>query len=125
MTLQVVIVYMLFAHLLADYTLQGWLSNGKRMDWWRGQIKELIGKDLTKTKYRYDYIAALICHALYWSIFVCAPFYTSKWFLAAILLNTVGHATIDHFKCNRFTLNLIEDQLLHLLQMAITLLVLW
>ena len=61
-----------------------------------------------------------MCHALYWSIFICAPFYASKWFLAAIVLNTIVHAIVDDLKANRMKLNLIQDQLLHLGQILAT-----
>jgi hypothetical protein len=71
-------------------------------------------------KYRFDYIAALVCHALYWSIFICAPFYASDWFLDAIVLNTVVHAIVDDLKANRRKINLIQDQILHLVQIMAT-----
>lgn len=116
MTWQVTLVLMLLGHLVSDYTLQGWLADGKQKSWWD---KICGGKVLEK--YRYDYIAALVCHALYWSIFVCAPFYASSWFLAAVVLNTVAHAVIDDLKANKFKINLIQDQLLHLGQILITL----
>ena len=116
MTTQIVISLMLLGHLLADYTLQGWLADGKQKEWW----KKVCGGEVP-SKYRFDYIAALICHSMYWSIFVCAPFYKSRWFLAAILVNTAIHAVIDDLKANRHRINLIFDQILHLLQIVVTL----
>ena len=116
MTWQIILVLMLLVHLVADYTLQGWLADGKQKSWWD---KICGGKVLEK--YRFDYIAALVCHALYWSIFICAPFYASTWFLLAIVLNTVVHAIVDDLKANRHKINLIQDQLLHLVQILLTL----
>lgn len=118
MTWQVILVLMLLGHLVADYTLQGWLADGKQKSWWR----KVFGghEDSVPNKYRFDYIAALVCHALYWSIFICAPFYASSWFLAAVALNTVVHAIVDDLKANQFKINLIQDQLLHLGQILIT-----
>ena len=118
MTWQTTLVLMLLGHLVSDYTLQGWLADGKQKSWWR----KMFGghEDAVPDKYRRDYIAALVCHALYWSIFICAPFYASSWFLAAVVLNTVAHAIIDDLKTNRFKLNLIQDQLLHLGQIMLT-----
>ena len=116
MTWQMTLVLMLLGHLVADYTLQGWLADGKQESWW----KKVCGKDEIPEKYRYDYIAALVCHALYWSIFVCAPFYASPEFLGMILLNTVVHAIIDDLKANLMKINLIQDQLLHLGQILVT-----
>ena len=119
MTWQVTLVLMLLGHLVADYTLQGWLADGKQKIWWENLFKN-CGRNVNMAKYRFDYIAALVCHALYWSIFICAPFYASSWFLAAIVLNTVAHAVIDDLKANKFKINLIQDQLLHLGQILIT-----
>jgi hypothetical protein len=110
---------MLLGHLVADYTLQGWLADGKQKSWWR----KIFGghEDAVPNKYRFDYIAALVCHSLYWSIFICAPFFASSWFLAAVALNTVVHAIVDDLKANKFKINLIQDQLLHLGQILLTL----
>ena len=118
MTWQVILVLMLLGHLVADYTLQGWLADGKQKSWWR----KIFGghENAVPDKYRFDYIAALVCHALYWSIFICAPFFASSWFLVAVVLNTVVHAIVDDLKANKFKINLIQDQLLHLGQILLT-----
>ena len=113
---QVILILMLLGHLVSDYTLQGWLADGKQKKWWQ----KLVPNGELPRKYRFDYIAALICHALYWSIFICAPFYASAYFLWAILANTVVHAIVDDLKANRGVLNLIQDQLLHLIQILVT-----
>lgn len=115
MTWQVVLVLMLLGHLVADYTLQGWLADGKQKSWW----KKICGGKIPD-KYKNDYIAALYCHALYWSIFVCAPFYTSSNFLPAIILNTAVHAIVDDLKANQKRINLMQDQLIHLAQILLT-----
>lgn len=118
MTWQVILVLMLLGHLVADYTLQGWLADGKQKSWWR----KIFGghEDAVPDKYKHDYVAALVCHSLYWSIFICAPFFASTWFLLAIVLNTVVHAIVDDLKANKFKINLIQDQLLHLGQILLT-----
>ena len=115
---QVILVLMLLGHLVADYTLQGWLADGKQKSWWR----KIFGghEDAVPDKYKYDYVAALVCHALYWSIFICAPFFASSWFIVAVSLNTVVHAIVDDLKANRHKINLIQDQLLHLGQILLT-----
>ena len=119
MTWQVTFVLMLLGHLVADYTLQGWLADGKQESWW----KKVCG-GVIPDKYKHDYVAALLCHALYWSIFICAPFFASKWFLLSIVVNTIVHAVVDDLKANKMKINLIQDQLLHILQIAVTLTVL-
>ena len=113
---QVILILMLLGHLVSDYTLQGWLADGKQRKWWQ----KLVPNGELPRKYKYDYIAALICHALYWSIFICAPFYASSHFLPAIIFNTWAHALVDDLKANRGVLNLIQDQLLHLIQILVT-----
>ena len=109
------IIVMLSAHLITDYTLQGWLADGKQKSWWD---KAFGGK--TPEKYRHDYIAALMCHSLGHSISVCLPLWNSPMFLWAIIGNTTIHAIVDDLKANRKRLNLIQDQLLHLAQIVIT-----
>jgi hypothetical protein len=120
MTWQVILVLMLLGHLVADYTLQGWLADGKQKSWWEETIIKKYGHLVDMAKYKYDYIAALVCHALYWSIFICAPFYASSWFIVAVILNTIVHAIVDDLKANRHKINLIQDQLLHLVQILLT-----
>ena len=115
MNWQVTLVLMLAGHLVADYTLQGWLADGKQKSWW---LKICNGN--LPDKYRYDYVAALVCHSLYWSIFVCSVFHGSRLFLAAIAVNTLVHAVVDDLKANRMKINLITDQLLHLAQILVT-----
>lgn len=115
MTWQVILVLMLLGHLVADYTLQGWLSDGKQESWWR----KICGGEIP-AKYKYDYIAALVCHSLYWSIFICAPFYASSHFLSAIIINTGVHAIVDDLKANQRMINLVWDQLIHLGQILLT-----
>lgn len=115
MTWQVILVLMLLGHLVADYTLQGWLADGKQESWW----KKVCGGEIPD-KYKNDYIAALYCHALYWSIFVCAPFYASSNFLPAITSNTMVHAIVDDLKANQKRINLVQDQLIHLAQILLT-----
>lgn len=116
MTTQATLILMLLAHMLADYTLQGWLADGKQRSWWRRNVQ-----NLEKTKYRYDYLTALFCHALYWSILVCLPFLDSPHVLAAVAVNTVTHMVVDDLKANRRVINLTQDQLLHLAQILLTL----
>lgn len=107
---------MVLGHLFADYTLQGWLANGKQKSWWKNAVH-----DCKWLKYRHDYIAALICHALYWAIIVCLPLYDSQYFSVFILANAAVHACIDNEKANVHAINLVQDQLLHVFQIVSTL----
>lgn len=120
-------------HLIADYTLQGCLANLKQKKWWDEQLRQITySTKEPKTpveqanifhKYQYDYIAGLICHALMWSIMTYLPLLlvgTPKEFSAAVLVNTIVHWVVDDLKANKFRINLIQDQLLHVVQIAIT-----
>lgn len=73
------------------------------------------------SKYRYDYLCALLCHSLLWSIVTFIPLMfvvNSRTFTALIMTNVVIHALIDHLKCNKEMINLCVDQLIHLVQVV-------
>ena len=113
---------MLLLHFIADYTLQGCLANMKQKSWWVEQCQK-HGFDFEK--YKYDYVCSLICHALYWTLITFTPiiFFSdlSDIVITAIVIGNMSiHAFIDHIKANKFKINLIVDQLLHLAQILIT-----
>lgn len=113
-------------HIFADFHLQGCLADLKQRMWWKDNITQRgFGH-----RYDHDYLAALTVHGLEWSIFVHIPAFIwmfccetplSKgyWILAAsVLIQAVLHAVIDDMKCNRLKLNLVQDQILHVIQLA-------
>ena len=94
------------------------MAKFKQKEEWRGYGKE----------YLRDWIPVLTVHAFSWSFFTFLPlvyyvytkditFYTLA---IVIVLNAIVHFIIDDQKCNRFNINLIEDQCLHILQMVLT-----
>lgn len=113
---------MIFCHIIDDYKLQGILANMKQRKWWK--------ENADKYLYRNDYKIALIEHAFSWSFTTTLPFliiaFIQKNELLAILiiicyiLNTVAHAFIDDLKANKFKINLVEDQIVHLVQIICT-----
>ena len=113
-------------HFVADYTLQGCLSNLKQRKWWvdyfNNQIFSL--RVVHSRKYRHDYICGLVCHALYWTLVTFAPLlWIAKGVTALALIvlgNTLFHAVVDHMKCNCYKINLWQDQVLHLAQIVVT-----
>lgn len=107
---------MVLGHLIADFTLQGWLADFKQKDWWQRNIP-----DFKQSRYQYDYIAALVCHAIYWAIIVCLPLYDSQYLSIFILANAAVHACIDNEKANVHAITLAQDQLLHVFQIVSTL----
>ena len=121
-----ILFIMIFCHLIDDYKLQGILANMKQRKWW----KENANKDL----YQNDYKMALIEHAFSWSFTTTLPFLVITFIqnneLLAVLLivsyiiNTAIHAFVDDLKANKFKINLVEDQLVHLTQIICTWIVL-
>lgn len=117
-----ILFIMIFCHLIDDYKLQGILANMKQRKWWQ--------ENANKNLYRNDYKIALIEHAFSWSFTITLPFlviaFIQKNELLAILLiisylfNTVIHAFVDNLKANKFKINLVEDQLIHLTQIICT-----
>ena len=110
-----IILLMVLMHLLSDYTLQGWLAQAKSISWWKQNAPD--------KKFKNDWMAALICHSLYWAILTFIPLYRNEHWFYFVLGNTVLHCIIDDLKCNRKKINLIEDQFLHLVQIIATFLV--
>jgi hypothetical protein len=109
---------MLFCHVLDDYTLQGWLANGKQKEFWK--------KNAPDAMYEYDYIIALIMHSISWSFMIMLPiaihrsFAVGSGFCIVFILNTICHAIVDNLKANEKVINLWVDQLVHIWQIAVT-----
>lgn len=124
-------------HLLADYALQGCLSDLKQKRWWAAQMRQLYEsfdkkyqtyelKWKIQQKYKYDYMAGLFCHALMWTLVTFFPlmWFCSPWaFTCAVLANTLVHFVVDHMKANVYRLNLVQDQLIHFIQVVATVLI--
>lgn len=110
-------------HLIADFSLQGILADMKRKVWWDNHTNSY-----NRAKYKNDYQIAMLCHALMWSLVTFFPlaFVVNKYAFSCIVVwNAWIHGTIDHFKANALKLNLVEDQTFHVLQIIITILVVY
>ena len=118
---------MLLCHIIDDFVLQGTcLVNLKQKEWWE---KNCFKWEWQKELYKNDYLAGLAMHSLEWSIMIHLPiifgFVVNDWVLAiSILLNAGIHFVIDDLKANRFKINLITDQLIHIAQVILTFIVL-
>lgn len=114
------LIFMIFAHITDDYYLQGWLASAKTKNWWE--------KNVPNKLYSKDYIMALFCHSLSWSIMVFLPILIYSlynqidlnWFYLVLPINLIIHAVIDDLKANKFKINLIIDQCIHFMQIFIT-----
>ena len=106
-------------HIIADYLMQNkFLSDYKQKKNWKPYVEQ-------NKSYKNDYIMVLVTHAFLWSFITFLPLYIinvneSIKSILVIILNTVVHAFIDNLKCNKLRINLIQDQLFHLMQMLVT-----
>lgn len=114
--------FIIFAHIIDDYYLQGILAKMKQKEWWE-QLPNY------NSFYKYDYIVALIVHGFSWSMSIHIPIMVYEyyfmhntspkiWFLIihSIIVHSVLHAWVDNIKANEKDINLIIDQICHLIQ---------
>lgn len=113
-----VLLSMIFLHIIDDYKLQGILASMKQRAWWREQ-KEY------KPLYKHDYIPALVEHSFSWTFMIMLPIAISlsfniNWWVFAYIANMTVHAFVDNLKANKFKINLVIDQLIHIVQIVVT-----
>lgn len=111
---------MILCHIIDDFVLQPiCLSKLKQKSYWESLIT-------SHNIYNYDYLCALIIHALSWSIMIMLPWIifnvqiNPMSFICIILINAIIHAIVDNEKANNLKINLIQDQTIHFLQILIT-----
>lgn len=115
---------MIFLHIVDDYYLQGWLASAKQKRYWE--------KNAPDELYKHDYIMALFMHSFSWAfmIMVVPSVYTlinttntnnaSLVIALFFLINLCIHMVVDNSKANLKKINLVQDQLCHLVQILIT-----
>lgn len=115
-----VLLAMIFLHIVDDYYLQaGLLSSMKQKLWWTKQ-------EQYTDKYKYDYLVALIMHAFSWSFMIMLPiaivngFELGMSFIIAFVVNAIVHGVVDDLKANKFKINLVQDQAIHVAQIILT-----
>ena len=114
------LLLMIFLHIIDDYKLQaGVLNNLKQKNWWKEQ------KEYNEL-YEHDYIWALIMHSFSWSFMIMLPFAfilnfnINVAFVIMFVLNLISHAITDNMKANQHSINLIDDQIIHMFQIIFT-----
>ena len=115
-----ILLAMIFLHIVDDYYLQGILASMKQRAWWKENAPDPL--------YKHDYIVALIEHAFSWTFMIMLPvgiytiFYDKSIILIIImfLINWIIHSIVDHLKANVKVINLITDQVIHILQIIVT-----
>lgn len=115
-----ILLLMLFCHIVDDYYLQGWLASAKQKKWWEKNAPDKL--------YSKDYIMALACHAFSWSFMIMLPVALATnwdigWLFLAYPINMGIHMVVDDLKANKLKINLIVDQLIHMIQIGITFLI--
>jgi len=117
-----ILLCMFFMHIVDDYYLQGILASMKQKSWWEKNAPDLL--------YKNDYKMALAEHAFSWTFMMMLPavVYTAIigamlpiWFITILFfLNMAIHALVDNAKANERTINLIQDQSIHFIQIICT-----
>lgn len=113
----IVLFSMFFLHIIADFLVQcNFMATYKQKKNWEPYLKE--------GPYEYDYLVVLAVHSFSWAFITFLPllFYThnATFFVCGLLVNTVIHMFVDNLKCNLHKINLIDDQVCHLAQIVIT-----
>lgn len=112
------LISMIFLHIVDDYYLQGKLALFKQKKWWQ--------ENYPKELYKNDYLMALFFHSFSWSFMIMLPlYYYCNWIfsntlLVLFIINIIIHFIVDNLKANKGILNLVQDQLIHLLQIIIS-----
>lgn len=115
-----ILLSMIFFHIVDDFYLQGSLASFKQKSWWK--------KNCPNRMYRYDYLVALLFHAFSWTFMIHLPLVAACLlskkeadvyvFLLLFAVNIIIHAVTDDCKANKLSINLITDQIIHLLQIT-------
>jgi len=117
-------ITMLFFHIVADYNLQGILGQMKTVRFWK-DLKEQESKRQDGFKIsKKDWLMPMLEHCFMWSFIVHLPimiFYTINpiTILVSIIIHTCFHFLIDSLKANTNDINLIADQIFHMVQIIV------
>lgn len=109
---------MAYMHIIDDYVLQGILAQMKCKSWWE--------KNYPDPMYENDYRTALYMHSLSWAFSVMLPialyynFEVNGMFVLMFFVNAIIHWIVDDLKANKKRINLYQDQMIHMLQLAAT-----
>lgn len=114
----IILTSMIFFHIVDDFYLQGWLASAKQKQWWE--------KNAPDKMYRFDYIVALLMHSFSWAfmIYLVPAIYIiilgGNLYPILFIGNVLLHMFVDDLKANKKKINLIQDQLIHILQIVLT-----
>ena len=126
-----ILFLMLLMHYIEDFHLQGCMANLKQKKWWEEQMSDNELQShyiLEHSIYKNDYKMGLFAHSIENAIFVMLPLIIdllisefthnlqNTWilFIPSTILVCLSHYGIDNQKANEMKINLIQDQLYHL-----------
>lgn len=121
--LLILIPIMIFCHVVDDYYLQGWLASAKQKKWWEENAPDSL--------YKNDYKVALLVHSFSWAFSINLPvlvYALLTQVLSSIIIpyfillgvNVIIHCVVDNLKANKLKINLLTDQIIHLIQILIS-----
>ena len=134
MTNLIIFLTMIFMHIFADFNLQGWLAQSKQKSFWTKTMDLPDGTKGTyiRAKYQNDWIPCILAHSfawtfcvmivptLVWKLYTITDITKIICFAIIFVLNLIIHAVTDNAKCNQGKINLVGDQLIHIVQIIIT-----
>lgn len=114
-----ILLAMLFCHIVDDYYLQSVLASMKHKSWWESQPGY-------SQKYSKDYVMALCEHAFSWTFMIMLPIFIVRGFHVTFgleivfFINWLIHSLTDNAKANLKKINLVQDQIIHIIQICVT-----
>ena len=123
MSIYILLLAMILMHIEEDFCKQGVMAQMKQKRYWEENYPNKL--------YKNDYKMALFMHSLHWAIYIYIPVVIWFYFnggltdtaimvvVLGVMFNTLIHYVIDDAKANDLTINLIQDQGMHLLQILI------
>ena len=115
-----ILASMFFMHVVADFNLQNIMASMKQKTWWKKQ------EGYEENNNGNDYKFPLFWHSFQWSFCIMLPLFIANNlkvdFVSLIFfcLNIWAHYKVDDAKANKHFLNLVDDQIIHILQIVIT-----
>lgn len=119
-----IFIIMVFLHINDDFRAQGILAQFKQKKWWEDNCPGEM--------YKHDWVISLIAHSFRWTFMILIPptIYAYiigvdfnsylKIYLIVFILNCIYHALVDHIKANMYLINLVQDQMKHIVQIILT-----
>ncbi|MDE7345125.1 MAG: hypothetical protein K2N48_00095 [Muribaculaceae bacterium] len=98
------------------------MADMKQKSWWNKYYPEYMGEH---GRCKYDYLAALTMHSFFWASAIMFPLFMRDYVAAGIpellwIFNGICHAYIDNQKANKQSINLVDDQFFHIIQIVFT-----